>query len=41
MNVLITGTGAGIGLAIARRFLREGHAVWGVDRTESPITEPG
>ena len=41
MNVLITGTGEGIGLAIARRFLREGHAVWGVDRTESPITEPG
>ena len=31
MNVLITGTGRGMGLAMAKKFLREGHTVYGVD----------
>ncbi|MCI8809278.1 MAG: SDR family oxidoreductase [Oscillibacter sp.] len=37
MNVLITGTSQGIGLAIARRFLHEGHAVIGFDRQKAGI----
>lgn len=32
MNILITGTTQGIGQAIARRFLGEGHQVAGIDR---------
>lgn len=32
MNILITGTSSGIGLAIARKFIEEGHRVWGFDR---------
>lgn len=31
MNIIITGTSRGIGLAAAEKFLKEGHEVWGVD----------
>ncbi len=37
MKVLITGTSQGIGKAIAERFLKEGHAVIGIDRQGSSI----
>ncbi len=37
MKILITGTAQGIGKAIANRFLREGHRVWGIDRQEATI----
>lgn len=40
MNVLVTGTARGIGLAIANRFLQEGHCVWGVDLRSSAIEHP-
>ena len=39
MNVLITGSASGIGLATARKFLLEGHAVVGLDKRESAITD--
>lgn len=38
MNVVITGTGSGIGLATAERFLEAGHSVFGFDIRESAIT---
>ena len=37
MKVLLTGPSQGIGLAIAERFLREGHGVVGIDRQEAGI----
>ena len=40
MKVLITGTAQGIGRAIAERFLKDGHAVFGIDRKESNISHP-
>lgn len=40
MNVLVTGTARGIGLAIAQKFLAEGHRVWGVDLLPGAIEHP-
>ena len=37
MEVLITGTSKGIGLATALKFLEEGHIVWGLDCRSSAI----
>ena len=37
MNILITGTSQGIGLAIAKKFLIEGHKVYGVDIKKSAL----
>lgn len=38
MKVLITGTSQGIGQAIARRFLQEGHQVIGIDRQAASLS---
>ena len=40
MDILVTGTSSGIGLAIAERFLSEGHRVWGVDLQPAAIEHP-
>lgn len=37
MKVLITGTAQGIGKAIAEKFLKENHEVFGIDRQETSI----
>ncbi len=38
MNVCITGTARGIGLALAELFLEKGHTVWGIDRNPAPLS---
>jgi NAD(P)-dependent dehydrogenase (short-subunit alcohol dehydrogenase family) len=40
MNVVVSGSSSGIGLAIAERFLSEGHEVYGVDIAEAAIAHP-
>ena len=37
MNIVISGTSNGIGLAIAKKFLSEGHAVFGFDIAPAEI----
>lgn len=39
MKVLITGSASGIGKAIAERFIKEGHIVYGLDRKASTIKD--
>ena len=41
MNIIITGTSGDIGRAIAEKFLREGHRVYGFDLNESVLSYPG
>ncbi len=38
MNVCITGTSRGIGLALAELFLKKGHTVWGIDRNPATLS---
>ena len=40
MHVIVSGTASGIGLAIAEKFLAEGHRVTGVDLRQSAIYHP-
>jgi NAD(P)-dependent dehydrogenase (short-subunit alcohol dehydrogenase family) len=40
-HVLITGTGSGIGLALARAFLAAGWQVTGIDRAPGALDDPG
>ena len=40
MKVLVTGSSKGIGQAIAKKFLNEGHEVIGMDILESTISHP-
>ena len=39
MKILITGTSKGIGLALAKRYLGQGHKVYGLDLLESSIND--
>ncbi|MBO4856723.1 MAG: SDR family oxidoreductase [Bacilli bacterium] len=39
MKILITGTSKGIGLALAKRYLSQGHEVYGLDLLESSIND--
>lgn len=40
MKILVTGTSRGIGKAIARNFLDEGHDVYGIDLLEATVEHP-
>jgi 3-oxoacyl-[acyl-carrier protein] reductase len=37
-NIIITGTSNGIGLELARKFLKSGNFVWGCSRSKSNIS---
>jgi benzil reductase ((S)-benzoin forming) len=39
MNILITGTGKGLGSSLALHYLEKGHAVSGISRTRNPNLE--
>ena len=39
MKALITGTSKGIGLSLAKRFVKEGHEVYGIDILESSFKD--
>ncbi len=41
MKIVVTGTSAGIGKAIAEKFLKEGHTVLGIDRAARAIDAKG
>ena len=41
MNILITGASGGIGAAVAGRFLKNGHTVFGLDLAPAPFAHPG
>lgn len=40
MNVFITGVSSGIGNALAKHYLANGHKVWGVSRRKTDIDSP-
>lgn len=40
MDILITGTSSGIGKAVAEKFLKEGHRVFGFDVKEQTVMDP-
>ena len=40
MKIVLSGASGGIGTAIANKFLKEGHDVFGVDILPSPISHP-
>lgn len=40
MKVLISGTSRGIGLEVAKKFLNNGHEVYGLDLNQSAIQDP-
>lgn len=40
LRVVITGTSSGMGTAIAKKFLEEGHFVYGIDVNQSVISDP-
>lgn len=40
MRILITGASGGIGAAVAERFLRNGHTVFGIDLKPAAVSHP-